>query len=64
MSEVWGTIFQLERDKATGNDPASLRAEIGRLRAALELIENRCNNQPGNPLAVKVWDDARAALHK
>jgi hypothetical protein len=35
MSEVWGTAYQLERDKATGNDPDSLRREIERLRAAL-----------------------------
>lgn len=29
---AWGTVYQLERDRATGNDPDSLRAEIMRLR--------------------------------
>lgn len=33
MSDVWGTVYQLERDKATGNDPDSLRRENERLRA-------------------------------
>jgi hypothetical protein len=30
---IWGTVYDLERDKAIGNDPKSLRAEIDRLRA-------------------------------
>ncbi len=32
MSDTWGTVYSMERDKATGNDPDSLRAEIRRLR--------------------------------
>jgi hypothetical protein len=32
MSEVWGTVYQMERDKALGQDADSLRTEIARLR--------------------------------
>ena len=35
MSDVWGTVFAMERDRATGHDAASLRADIERLRVAL-----------------------------
>lgn len=35
MSDVWGTVYQLERDKSMGNDPESLRREIERLRLGL-----------------------------
>ena len=35
MSDVWGTVYQLERDKATGNDPESLRRERDVARDAL-----------------------------
>lgn len=31
---TWGTVYSLERDRAIGNDPASLRAEIERLKAS------------------------------
>lgn len=36
MSDTWGTVYQMERDKALGNDAESLRLENARLRAALE----------------------------
>lgn len=39
MSDVWGTVYQLERDRATGNDPESLRREVERMRAALLNIQ-------------------------
>ena len=35
MSDVWGTVYRLERDKALGNDSESLRREIARLRRLL-----------------------------
>lgn len=35
MSDIWGTVMQLERDRATGNDPASLRREIDRLNGEI-----------------------------
>ncbi len=38
MSDVWGTVYQLERDKATGNDPDSLRREIDRLRCMVAAL--------------------------
>lgn len=28
MSEVWGSVYAMERDRATGNDPESLRKRI------------------------------------
>ena len=36
--DVWGTVNRLERDKMMGNDPASLRAEIGRLTAERDAL--------------------------
>jgi hypothetical protein len=32
MSDTWGTVYQMERDRALGNDRDSLLAEIERLR--------------------------------
>lgn len=37
MSDTWGTVFQLERDRATGSDPESLRREIEQLKDAYEI---------------------------
>lgn len=46
MSDTRGTVFQLERDRATGNDPDSLRREIARLRAAHENISLLLPDKP------------------
>jgi ABC-type branched-subunit amino acid transport system permease subunit len=35
MSDTWGTVYQMERDKAMGYDADSLRRKNARLRAAL-----------------------------
>ena len=51
-ANVWGTIYQLERDKAVGRDPDSLMREIARLRAVLhaplsevelKLVDKNCD---------------------
>ena len=34
---IWGTVYELERNKAIGNDPVSLRAEIERLKAVIRI---------------------------
>jgi hypothetical protein len=54
---VWGTVFELERNKIIGNDPDSLRREIERLRLWIRRIEN-INDDPAH--FSKEIDDACA----
>lgn len=42
---VWGTVYQLERDKIIGRDPETLLAEIERLRTTLRLIHRGLEGQ-------------------
>lgn len=42
---TFGTVYDLERAKATGNDPESLHGEIKLLRDALEWIKANYANQ-------------------
>ncbi len=56
MSDVWGTVYQLERDRATGNDPDSLRREID-VRAGLEQIVAEADGDDG----LTAWDSGDMA---
>lgn len=38
MSDVWGTVYQMERDKALGNDADTLRREAVSLKARIALL--------------------------
>lgn len=62
MSETWGTVYQLERDKALGNDPETLRRENERLRFENEDMRRTFGSHP----LIKERDDKiellRAAL--
>ncbi len=72
MSDVWGTVYQMERDKATGDDPEScrrLRAALMRLanevRATMSLAEPAVREAAGNTNYQCLMDaesEARVAL--
>ena len=56
---TWGTVYELERDKATGNDPESLRREIERLRAALDQIRDCTSITHARALAKRAVQQAK-----
>lgn len=43
MSDVWGTVVQMERDKALGDDADSLRKENRRLMEKIDAALQRLN---------------------
>lgn len=59
MSDTWGSVYQMERDRATGNDPESLRREIERLRTLLHDVETDLRRE-----TVGGWDTSATTLER
>jgi hypothetical protein len=64
--ETWGTVYRMERDKALGDDPESLRADNERLRAALRgalrMVEDFASGAGFSPSGRAEFEGYRCAL--